>query len=427
MADIKLLRQAAAVLESNDRGDFTVPAAGLYPYQWLWDAGFIALGWAVLREQRAWQELFSLFRGQRADGFVPHIVFHRPDSSYFPGPEAWGAGGNPPTSGITQPPILATVVYLLYRVASDREVARRAARMLLPRLLAFHRWLYRARDPDGTGLVSILHPWESGMDNSPAWDDPLHRVPDSVPVELRRRDTVFVPADERPLEDEYRRYMALVHQFRAVGYDPNRLYIESPFCVVDVGFNAVLHRANLDLMALADDLGEPTEELEAWVRHGQEAFGSLWSSQEAFFFSLDRRSGELLRVPTCGGLLALYARIASPCQATRLVEHLNTWSRNVSYLVPSTDPSHPRFEPRRYWRGPVWLNINWMVSLGLQEYGFHELEGQVRRHVIALVNRSGFREYYDPLTGAGLGGRDFSWSAAVVLWWETQKATLADK
>jgi hypothetical protein len=84
-----------------------VPTDGLYPFQWCWDSGFAAMGYACFDQARAWRELERLLDGQWPDGTVPHIVFHRDDPRYFPGPEIWRTGRTPPTSGITQPPILA--------------------------------------------------------------------------------------------------------------------------------------------------------------------------------------------------------------------------------------------------------------------------------------------------------------------------------
>src|SRR5215510_4611339 len=110
--DAALRAAAAEVLATNRRGASTVPAPGLYPYQWCWDTGPIALGWAALGDwDRAWSELRSLLSAQWPSGFVPHIVFWEPNDDYFPGPDVWGTAGSappppaPPTTGITQPPL----------------------------------------------------------------------------------------------------------------------------------------------------------------------------------------------------------------------------------------------------------------------------------------------------------------------------------
>jgi alpha,alpha-trehalase len=127
---------------------------------------------------------------------VPHIVFHREDPRYFPG--RYGRRFVSRTSGITQPPILAVCARRLFERARDGAAAAAAVRQLFLKLLAYHRWYHTARDPEGTGLVALYHPWETGMDNSSAWDGPLARVPvDPLPA-YERRDTDHVDASQRP-------------------------------------------------------------------------------------------------------------------------------------------------------------------------------------------------------------------------------------
>ncbi|WP_218060895.1 MGH1-like glycoside hydrolase domain-containing protein [Leifsonia xyli] len=78
---------AAAVLLSNWRRDYTVPASGLYPHQWSWDSAFIAIGLRHLSPRRAQQELDTILSAQWSDGRLPQIVFHSGrDDGYSPGP-----------------------------------------------------------------------------------------------------------------------------------------------------------------------------------------------------------------------------------------------------------------------------------------------------------------------------------------------------
>ena len=141
-------------------------STGLYPAQWNWDSCLVALGLAQFDEARAVVEIETRLGGQWPDGMVPHILFHGDDSSYFPNASIWQAGPTGRSSGITQPLVAATVVRHLFERTSDPMIRARIT-SLAPKLLAWHRWCYGARDPHGTGLVSIVHPWESGMDNSP--------------------------------------------------------------------------------------------------------------------------------------------------------------------------------------------------------------------------------------------------------------------
>ncbi|MEM7615163.1 MAG: hypothetical protein AAF245_08960, partial [Pseudomonadota bacterium] len=108
MDHISLDTQARAILATNDRGGYTMPTAGLYPYQWNWDSAFAAWGFAQFDVERAWVEVETLFSGQWDNGMVPHILFHKADPGYFPGPDVWGCEGPVPSSGISQPPVAAT-------------------------------------------------------------------------------------------------------------------------------------------------------------------------------------------------------------------------------------------------------------------------------------------------------------------------------
>lgn len=404
-----------ATLRRNDRGRYTVPSPRLYPYQWLWDSGFIALGWATFDERRAWMELETLLAAQWANGMVPHIVFHDTNPDYFPGPELWQGRGPIPSSGISQPPILASIVRRLFERANHRALAEAKARALYPRLYAFHRWFYRARDPEGTGLVAVLHPWESGMDNSPLWDTALARAP-RVPMAKLRRDTDVVAAEQRPHAEEYERYLGLVVALREVGYDEVEGYRAAPFKVACALMNAVLQRANRDLLALAKALGEDAGELEAWIARGDAALMTLYDPDDGLFYARDLVSGELIRIPGCDSLAPLFSGATGPWVA-RLAETLDRWQTRTRYLVPSIDPAHERFEPRRYWRGPVWLNLNWLLAEGLSEHGFTALAERLKRDSFALVATSGVYEYFDPYTGDGLGGESFAWTAALLLEW----------
>jgi glycogen debranching enzyme len=87
----------------------------------------------------------------------------------------------------------------------------------------------------------------------------------------------------------------------------------------------------------------------------------------------------------------------------------------VRYLVPSHDPRDPRFDVRRYWRGPVWHVCNFLIVDGLRAAGRTELAERIIADSLELIGRSGFAEYYDPRDGAALGGGRFSWTAAMVL------------
>ncbi len=410
-------RRAQEILRANDRGGYTVPTSGLYPFQWNWDSALVALGWATFDPARAWQEIQTLFSAQWPDGMVPHIVFHRPDPGYFPGPEIWATGRTPPTSGITQPPVAASCARMLFEADPDRERARREIAALFPKLLAWHRWFHTFRDPESRGVVATVHPWETGMDNSPAWDGPLGRVevaPDLTPYE--RRDLQHVDASERPTKAEYDRYMTLVELFRSVGYDPREVVARSPFLVADPCTNFLLLRGDRDLLALARVLGDrdAAAELEAWIERAEQGLPALLRDPATgFWHARDLRTDERLPVRTNAAFLAFFAGLGD----APLAQQLAAWLDATPHVVATVEPGAPVFDPRRYWRGPVWAIVNWMIARGVQEFGVPDAAKRIRASTRRLIEGAGFREYFHPLDGSGLGGRDFSWTAAMWLWW----------
>src|SRR5918911_1116440 len=257
-----LRRGALAVLHTNDLGDWTRPAPRLYPHQWSWDSAFISIGLAHRNLDRALRELETLFAAQWSDGRVPHIVFNPRVQEYFPGPEWWAsaqtsplAPRQPATSGLIQPPVHAIALRHLLRLAraqnADRIVARIGA--LYSRMLAWHRYLVRFRDPRGTGLIVIYHPWESGTDNSPRWDGALARIEVGDLPPYQRHDLKHVgDVPERPTQAEYDRYLWLVDLLKRAGYSDEVIQREHPFQIGDVLMSALFAAACADLAHVAE-------------------------------------------------------------------------------------------------------------------------------------------------------------------------------
>lgn len=413
-----LRARAQSVLRDNDRGGYTVPSARLYPFQWNWDAGVTALGWITFDEPRAWQELEMLFRGQWDNGLVPHIVFHKEAATYFPGPDQWGVPHVPPTSSISQPPLLATVVRLMLERASDRALAEAQARVLLPKLVAYHRWWYSERDPERTGMVVSYHPWESGMDNSPAWDAPLAAVP-AATREYQRRDTQLIDAAQRPHKAEYDRFLYLVDLFKQLDFDGAKIYAQSPYRVADFGLNAILQRATLDLVELCGQYGHAdwADELRAHAERAKPALRACWSEELQQYISRDTLTDTPLKLQAHSGFLAWYARLEDAANSAKLQATLTDWLAKSQHGIASTHPEAAQFEPQRYWRGPIWPHVNWLIAEGCAHYGMNALHDQVRAGTLDLLSEAGLYEYFDPRTGAGYGGDNFSWTAAIVLYW----------
>lgn len=423
-----LIHQAKMVLDSNWTGEYTRPGPRLYPHQWSWDSAFIALGYARYDQERAMQELRHLFDNQWTNGLLPQIVFNPHFGEYFPGIDFWHAECSESavcvykTSGVVQPPIHATATLHVYRHAVDRAAARTFLEKTFPRLMAWHDYLYRERDPKSEGLVYIRHPWESGMDNSPMWDPILLRMrlrPKEIPA-YRRVDTHAVSAEDRPEGAAYDRFAYLVRLFSERDYDEQRIREDCPFLVQDVLFNALLCQGERDLAEIARILKEdPSASEERALETARAMNRKLWDEEQASYLDFDLVSGQPIRVYAAAGFLPLYAGIPDERRARRMLDGLRNsgfWFDEEGVIpVPSYDRYGYGFSPSRYWRGPVWININWLLMRGLERYGFENEAARLRSTIIELVRRAGFFEYFDPLTGEGHGSDFFSWTAALFL------------
>ena len=411
-----MIDQAKAVMRKNDRGSYTVPTHGLYPFQWNWDSALSALGFSHFDEARAWTEIETLFAHQWDDGMVPHIIFHRHDDGYFPGPDVWGTGRSVPTSGITQPPVAGFAARRIFDRAQDKALAAEKARALLPRIHAWHRWFFANRDPQGTGLVAIIHPWESGRDNSVDWDAAFERVPTEGVQPFTRRDTSHANPAHRPTDEQYKRYIWLVQEFRHLGWDNSRLHDASPFRIVDPGFNAILIRSCADLADLADELGETAiaTQSRAMADKAIAAMETLWSDKLGQYVCHDRAIGALVDSPSIGGILAAFAPIPH-ARAKAISDRIEVLAHSCNYLVPSHDPTAPEFDALRYWRGPIWLIVNYMISDGLSIAGQTAIADRINADCLRLIEKGGFAEYYGPINAEPCGGDAFTWTAAMVI------------
>jgi len=417
--NINLDQQARDILIKNDRGGFTVPTARLYPYQWNWDSAFVALGFATFDRARAWKELELLLDGQWPDGMIPHIIFRRDDPDYFPGPSIWQANlGAIPSSGISQPPVLASIMLELVETGDERDLE--CANRMFDAVLNWHRWYHTARKPDGCPVVCTVHPWESGRDNCPDWEIGLDRmeIHPNLPA-FERMDTKHADASQRPSQLQYDKYVSIIQFGRDVDWNQKRLTNEGPFLMADPGIHFILLRADRDLKELADKLGRTNDaqELSTFIEDGVSGTQYLWNDMLGGFAARDVRSGTFSQGFTSASALSFYAGVGSQEQHRRSVENIHRISDRVKYLMPSWDPDQPQFEPQRYWCGPLWPQMNTIISKGLAEQGEVELAHRVQKDLASVIGQSGFRECFDPMTGDGCIGTNFSWTAAMWLAW----------
>ena len=409
------LEEAKKILLGNRKNGYTLPTNNkLYPAQWNWDSAFIALGYSHFNLDFSITEIETLLDGQWDDGMVPHILFHEKDTSYFPNHTTWKCGKNIPSSGITQPPVLAIILKKIIENNQLNEDQNSRILKILIKIKKYHEWFIKFRDPNKTGLVSILHPWESGYDNSPIWDEPMSNILVDKDLNYQRRDLEVSNSDERPLKKDYDRYVTIRDQFRDVNYDPNKLYELSIFNVVDVGFNSLFLKANKDLVKLLKKFKLNYDELDFFISKSESEIIKLYNYDSDEFVSKDLNTNKDILIPSITNYFTLTADLKNDKVNKKIINNLKNHNLNEKYIFSTIKSDHQTFEEKRYWRGPVWINCNWLIYEGIKNKD-KEYSIKIKNETISLIENKGFHEYYSCNDGSVMGANNFSWSAALYL------------
>lgn len=428
-----LSEQCIETLKNNDRGTHTVPSPHLYPHQWLWDSCFAVIGWSHLEPERAKQEIYNLLHGQWSNGMIPHMIFsnsikYTKDRNVW---RSWLCNQSPDdvvTSGITQPPIIAEAVS---RIGLQLKKHERVAfyKKVIPALVQYHQWLYNERNPHKEGLAIQIHPYETGMDNTPPWMIQLHEH--SLPwwilaikklkleglINAIRRDTHSVPSDQRITNIDALVCWDIIRRLRRKNYDIEKILHRGFFEIEDVFFNSILVRNNVILKEIAAEARvKLPKELLQNIEIAETALEQLWDDSFNVYFSRDFITKHLLKEPTIASLMPLYAGTIKKERADKLVQILV--NENAFWLnnpVPTVPRNMRYFNKKRYWQGPVWINTNWLLIDGLERMGYAKEAEGLKSHTIEMMREHGIWEYYNPNNGVGLGIKDFTWSAALAL------------
>ena len=386
-------------MEQNHREkggfEYTVPSQESYPYQWFWDSCFHAIILSHFDIERAKKELRSLMSKQFASGLIPHVIYWELNDILQ---VDWGMEG---TSTITQPPIIAYAAWQIYVKSNDRIFLEECYEPMDK----FYRYLL-TRDPRKNHLVGIINPDESGEDNSPRFDLALG-------LEARH-----------PAEENTKKRQELFDKNRECKFDAPTC-MKNFFWVKDTPYNAYLVE-NLECMAtIAKTLNKEDGYYLEQAKLVKKAMRE-YMNEGGLFWSLYESDYKKIRTETWALFAPLLAKIATKKEAKHLVDnYLNNENKFASpFPIPTVSMDEASFDPNEStwgkawqhpnWRGPVWMAPNWFVYRGLKNYGFDKEAQCIKEKSYALLEQSGFREYYHPQTGVGMGAQGFTWGGLVI-------------
>ncbi len=318
---------------------------------WQWDAYFHALAYRYVDRHLAQDQLRILLDHQREDGLIPDAIHDEGTVTHLT---------TPVDADVTKPPLIAWAAWKLYEQDHDREFLDE----IYEPIVRWNNWWFEKNDLDGNGLCEYQHPFSSGLDDSPLWDE-------GMPVESPELNT----------------YLCLQQEA---------------------------------LARIARVLGENDAAL-AWERNADGLVDRMvhysWDSKSGYFWA--RRNGARINVRTPFNLYPLITgRLPQPI-ADRLVAHLTDerqfWTR---FPVPTVALDDPKFDHFTMWRGPSWVNVNYLLIEGLLRSGYKKLAVELRRRTLEMISgQEDIYEYYDPVTGVNPpnAASIFGWSSAVFI------------
>jgi glycogen debranching enzyme len=417
LSDAALRERVRVLLHANKKQGYSsllsrhycyiAPAPGTYPFQWFWDTCFHVIMLARLGERDfAQRNLRSLFAMQDDNGFVGHMVFWKQVlpvrwTDVLQARPSW-QDLRPHMSALVQPCFAATALRASFETFGDRVYLGE----MYAKVRRFHEWLAANRDFDGDGLLSIITPFESGMDWKPSYDEVVGYTKRTTPRRLWS-----------PL---YRKVVAIDLANFLARYHLERIRQRARFLVKDAGFNAIYAADLVAMEALAREIGDDAERFARRRRRVVDAMlEHMYDPTTAAFHDLAMPGNR--KLPTLTPTIFFPLAVPEvPQDVARAVVDAH-FHRKDGFAVPCPlpsvevrDPSFCRAETPFLWRGPTWAVNDWFVHRALRARGFEAEARQLRDTTRSLVERSGFREYYDPFTGEGRGAKDFTWSGLLV-------------
>jgi putative isomerase len=327
------------------------PSKVYYVGVWQWDAFFHAIAYRYVNARLAQDQLRILLDHQREDGMIPDAVHDEGTVTHLTFPV---------DADVTKPPLIAWAAWKLFEQDQDREFLNE----IYEPIVRWNDWWFAKNDLNKNGLCEYLHPYSSGLDDSPLWDD-------GVPVESPDLNT----------------YLCLQQDY---------------------------------LARIAKEIGD-LQASKIWTKRSKTMARRMqrimWDEDAGLFWAL--KDGQPVKVHTPFNLFPLLTGHLPEKISRRLVAHLTDpcqfWPR---FPVPTVALDDPKYNPTQMWRGPTWVNVNYLLIEGLKNSGYAEISCQLQRKTLELISgQNDIFEYYHPETGANppKAASVFGWSSAVYI------------
>lgn len=372
-------------------------ASPYYVDQFLWDSAFMAIAESRVDPQLAQAQIELMLAKQREDGFIPIINFWEKMGFFKRKFYSWYYDGERPL--ITQPPVLAIAQEQIFSITNDEE----ALLTTLPKLAKNIDYFLEKRDPDKDGLVSVIHPWELGIDLTPTGDRFLGNK-----------------KDHPGFVSSYIKMFSIFRKYKKMGWDEERILASNTYEMENVLFNVIVSEASRSVARLYYSVGDLENHIKYWSianRIKWQLINKCWSEEDGIFYDLNM-DNEHIAIKTISSLSPLFLEDLYQKYSDALVEHLiNEKEFWAKYPVPSVAMDEPTFNgkiTRVLWRGQSFTNTNWLLSMGLRKNGYAQLADELDYKTINMILMNEPYEFFSPLTGKGGGMKNLGWNSLIL-------------
>lgn len=392
---------------------YTKPSPESYPFQFFWDTCFHTfILTALWRTDMAKKHVQSLFSLQEDDGFVGHMIYwnntlpKRITDIFQSRPSLKWKLFKTHMSALLQPPLIAQAVQKIFKASNDRQFLQE----MLPKLKKYYNWIATNRDFEGNGLISIISPFESGIDWKPTFDEVVNFP------EQRADWRLFLKIIWVDIRNFFN------------NYDNRKIYEKGYFIVKEVGFNTIYAQNLLAMAQLCEVLDDEDVQVyrSRYDQTSKSILESMYDKETAAFYDVYGKENKKIKVltPTIFFPVVIKDISAEICEKVLQTHFFHKDEFDVPFPIPSVSKNHPAFNPKQslyIWRGPTWVLYNWFMHKYLLENGFDKEAQKMIKSIEQLIEISGFREYYNPFTGEGYGAADFTWAGLVIDMIEMEK------
>ena len=341
-----------------------VPSHAAYYFVgfWAWDTWRFSAALAKFDPELAKDNIRAMFDYQQPDGMIIDCIYTDPAEN---------------NARDSKPPLVSWAVDEIFTHTNDTAFISE----MYPQLMAYYKWWYNKRDHNRNGMCEYgstdgtleAAAWESGMDNAIRFDD----------AKMLKNNGA---EDAWSMDQE------------------------------SVDLNAYLALECKLLKKFASILGVTFDGPD----YSSQVADYFFDKEKGFFFDRRLKDGSFIQEPGCEAYTPLWTKVATADQVKAMLPLLTDTAKFSTYIpFPTVAADHPKYNPRGYWRGPIWLDQTYFAIRGLRNYGYNKMADEYTLQVFdrlqGLKEGAPIHENYGTHTGELLKAPHFSWSSSHLL------------